>query len=109
MNEKFPITYLSGADEAFGPNFGGANINTIARKGWAAKCPNAAKFFTNLKFDLPIENVLMGMITDDNMHPNIAAKQWLRKNPEQIAIWLDGIKTLDGKNGLDAVKQALNL
>lgn len=109
MNEKFPITYLSGADAEFGPDFGGANINTIARKGWTEKCPNAAKFFTNLKFDLPIENVLMGMITDDNMHPNIAAKQWLRKNPEQIEIWLDGIETIDGKNGLDAVKQALNL
>ena len=30
------------------PDYGGADVFTLARTGWAAECPNAAQFFRNL-------------------------------------------------------------
>lgn len=103
MNVKFAVTYLSGGDAEFGPNFGGATVHTIARKDWVAECPNVSKLFKQLTFTVDMENVLMGNILDDGMDAADAAKAWIAANPEPVAKWLDGVTTLDGKPGADAV------
>ncbi len=107
MNEAIEITYLSGGDAQFGPDFGGATVHTLARKEWVAACPNAAKLFSQLVFDVPMENVLMGKILDDGMDAKDAAKEWLAENPQAADAWLEGVTTLDGQPGGDAVKAAV--
>lgn len=109
MNETFDLTYLSGGDAYFGPNFGGAEVRTLARTGWSADCPNAAAFFRNLTFDLAMENAMMGKILDEGEDPQAAAEAWLKDNPDAIGPWLDGVTTFDGQPGLPAVKAALGL
>jgi glycine betaine/proline transport system substrate-binding protein len=109
MNTKLKMTYLAGGDKYFGPNFGGATVNTIARTGWAAGCPNAATFFKQLSFTLAIENEMMGMITDDHKAPADAAKAYLKAHPKLVEPWLAGVTTMDGMPGLPAVKSALGL
>lgn len=103
MNVNLNITYLSGGDAEFGPNFGGATVHTVARKDWVAQCPNAAKLFTQLVFSVDQENALMGSILNDSEDPVDAAKAWIAANPEPVAKWLDGVTTLDGQPGTDAV------
>ena len=107
MNEAIEITYLSGGDAQFGPDFGGATVHTLARKEWVAACPNAAKLFSQLVFDVPMENVLMGKILDDGMDAKDAAKEWLAENPQAADAWLEGVTTLDGQPGTDALKAAI--
>ena len=107
MNDAIEITYLSGGDAQFGPNYGGATVHTLARKEWVAACPNAAKLFSQLVFDVPMENVLMGKILDDGMDARDAAREWLAENPEAADAWLEGVTTLDGQPGADAVKAAI--
>ncbi len=107
MNEAIEITYLSGGDKQFGPNYGGATVHTLARKEWVAACPNAAKLFSQLVFDVPMENVLMGKILDDGMDAREAAKEWLAENPQAADTWLEGVTTLDGQPGADALKAAI--
>ena len=108
MNEAFDLTYLLGGDAYFGANFGGAEIYTLARTGWSELCPNAAKLFKAMTFDLSMENQLMGMILDGT-DPADAAIAWLKKNPATLTPWLEGITTFDGQNGEAAVKAALGL
>ncbi|CAM3168642.1 glycine betaine/proline transport system substrate-binding protein [Paracoccus aminovorans] len=103
MNVKFAISYLSGGDEEFGPDFGGATVHTVARKDWVAQCPNVARLFKQLTFSVDMENVLMGNILDDGIAPAAAAKAWIAANPAPAAKWLEGVTTLDGKPGLDAL------
>ena len=107
MNEAIEITYLSGGDAQFGPDFGGATVHTLARKEWVAACPNAAKLFSQLVFDVPMENVLMGKILNDGMDAKDAAREWLAENPQAADAWLDGVTTLDGQPGADAMKAAV--
>ncbi|OHV83800.1 choline ABC transporter substrate-binding protein [Rhizobium sp. LCM 4573] len=108
MNEQFSIEYLSGGDAYFGQNFGGAEVFTLARTGWPEKCPNAATLFKNLKFDISMENALMGSILGGE-DAKAAATAWLKANPQAIEPWLSGVTTLDGKPAADAVKASLGL
>jgi glycine betaine/proline transport system substrate-binding protein len=108
MNEAIDITYLSGGDEQFGPDFGGATVHTLARSEWVEACPNAAKLFSQLVFDVPMENVLMGKILNDGMDGRQAAKEWIAANPDVAATWLDGVTTLDGQPGDKAVMAAVS-
>ncbi|SIQ20941.1 glycine betaine/proline transport system substrate-binding protein [Rhizobium sp. RU35A] len=109
MNTNFKLTYLTGGDDVFGPNFGGAEVFTNIRAGFTTECPNVGKFITNLKFTLPMENVIMGKILNDGEEPQKAASAWLKANPAAITPWLAGVTTVDGKDGLAAVKAKLGL
>jgi len=107
MNANFELTYLSGGDDYFGPNFGGADVFTNTRKGYSTACPNMGKLLSNLQFSLPMENEIMGAILDDGQDPDKAATAWLKANMGVLDGWLKGVTTLDGKNGLAAVKASL--
>ncbi len=109
MNSKFELAYLEGGDEVFGPNLGGATIYTNVRAGYVTECPNVGKLISNLKFTLPMENQIMGAILDEKKEANDAAKEWLKKNPDAIKPWLEGVTTKDGKDATEAVKKALEL
>jgi glycine betaine/proline transport system substrate-binding protein len=109
MNVKFSMKYLSGGDDIFGPNYGGATVYTNVRAGWLQECPNAGKLISNLKFNLLLENTVMGYILFDKMEADKAAEKWLKANPKIWEPWLAGVTTFDGKPGLDAVKKSLNL
>lgn len=107
MNEAIEITYLSGGDEQFGPDYGGATVHTLARSEWAQSCPNAAKLFSQLVFDIPMENQLMGKILDEGADPADAAAEWLSRNPRVLDGWLADVTTFDGKPAKDAVLAAI--
>ena len=107
MNSRFKMKYLTGGDDVFGPNLGGATIYTNVRKGYVQECANVGKLLTNLVFNLETENKLMDAVLNDNQKPDAAAKTWLKANPEALAAWLDGVTTFDGQPGLNAVKTAL--
>lgn len=109
MNANFKMEYLSGGDDYFGPNFGGANVHTNIRKGYLQECPNVGKLITNLSFTLPMENEIMGAILDDGKKPDAAAKAWLKANPAVLDAWLQGVTTQSGGNGLSTVKSHLGL
>ena len=109
MNANFKMTYLTGGDDFFGPNFGGAIVATNVRKGYVAECPNTGKLLQNLEFSLKMENEIMGAILNDGEDAKDAAAAWLKANPEVLGPWRDGVTTKDGGDGLAAVKTGLGL
>jgi glycine betaine/proline transport system substrate-binding protein len=109
MNANFEMEYLSGGDDVFGPNFGGATVFTNVRKGYVQDCPNAGTFISNLKFSLEMENEIMGAILDDGEEPNAAAAAWLKANPDAFKPWLAGVTTVDGGDAAAAVATKLGL
>jgi glycine betaine/proline transport system substrate-binding protein len=107
MNANFKMTYLAGGDDVFGPNFGGAVVDTNTRAGYAAECPNTGKLLQNLVFSLQMENEIMGAILNDGADPRDAAKTWLAANAGTWEPWLDGVTTKDGGDAKAAVAAAL--
>ncbi len=109
MNTNFKLAYLSGGDDYFGPNYGGATVYTNIRKGYAESCPNVAKLLKNERFTLAMENEIMKAILDEKQDPGKAASAWIKAHPAALASWLKGVTTVDGKDGLAAVKSSLGM
>jgi glycine betaine/proline transport system substrate-binding protein len=107
MNANFELAYLEGGDDFFGPNYGGANVHTNVRKNYTSECKNVGKLLTNLTFTLPMENEVMAMILDEGKKPEVAAKEWIKKNPAVLDAWLADVTTLEGKPALAAASSKL--
>lgn len=109
MNMKYGPAYLAGGDAYFGPNFGAASVQTVTRKGFSADCPNLGKLLKQLRFTVDAENRIMDQILDKGQNAKEAAKAELKARPNLLSVWLAGITTRDGKDGLAAVKKQLGL
>jgi glycine betaine/proline transport system substrate-binding protein len=109
MNANFDLAYLSGGDDVFGPNYGGATVYTNVRAGYLGECPNVGQLLKNLTFTLPMENEIMGAILDEGQDPEDAAQGWLEKHPDVLETWLDGVTTFEGEPGLPAIKEHLGV
>ena len=109
MNATIKMAYLTGGDEVFGPDFGGATVYTNVRAGYVEECPNVGKLLQNLEFSLEMENAVMGSILDDGEDPEDAAEAWLQANPDVLDAWLAGVTTREGEDGLAAVRAALGV
>lgn len=109
MNASFDMSYLTGGDDWFGPDLGGATVYTNTRAGYAAECANVGALLNNLEFSLAMENEIMGAILNDGTDPDKAATAWLAAHPDALAPWLTGVTTKDGGDAMAAVKSALGL
>lgn len=108
MNLQFDMTYLAGGDDYFGPNLGAAEVYTITATDYDQRCPNAAKLVSNMKYTVEMEAALMDRIMQKE-DPNDVARDWIKNNPQWLDTWLADVTTIDGKNGLDAVKKHLGI
>jgi len=107
MNANFDMTYLTGGDDWFGPDLGGASVMTNTRAGYVTECPNVGALLENLEFSLEMENEIMGAILNDGEDPEDAAKAWLAANPDVLDTWLDGVTTLNGESDAKAAVMAV--
>ncbi|WP_437879956.1 choline ABC transporter substrate-binding protein [Pseudomonas sp. LRF_L74] len=96
MNTRFEMNYLEGGDEFFGPDYGGASVFTNVRAGYLQECPNVARLLGNLRFSLAMENQLMDEVLSGRKNRREAALDWLKENPQVLALWLEGVKRRDG-------------
>jgi glycine betaine/proline transport system substrate-binding protein len=107
MNTKFQLTYLDGGDRYFGPNYGGATVNTVTRTGYGTECPNVARLLRQLTFTVDLENGIIADVLDRKTPVNVAATHALQRHPDLLAGWLAGVTTTSGADGLQAVQAAL--
>ena len=109
MNAAMDITYLSGGDDVFGPDYGGATVYTNTTAGFVEQCPEVGALLENLAFSLEMENEIMGAILDDGADPEAAARAWITAHPDVLGGWLEGVSALHGEDGETAVRAALGL
>ena len=96
MNVNVAMTYLTGSDDALGPNEGMATVWSVTAPNYAEQCPNVHKLLSNLTFTAADESRMMQPLLD---HKDAieSAKQWLKDHPQDQQRWLEGVTTFDGK------------
>ncbi len=102
MNMRFELSYLTGGDAQFGPNFGGATVHTLVRAGLLARCPNLSRLLHNFEFTPRGESEVMRLMQDDHLLPEVAARRWLDAHPAVERSWLEGVLTATGKSAASA-------
>ena len=107
MNLRYRMEYLAGGDDTFGANYGGATIYTDVRRGYLRECPGVAALLRRLKFTPAIESGMMALLLDEHLEGRAAATRFLAAHPRELAEWLDGVATADGRPALAAVTMSL--
>lgn len=105
MNLQIDMKYLSGSDDAFGPDEGSATVSIMTAAGYQQQCANVAKLLHNLRFTSQGVSEVMEPILARTT-PLEAARAWLKAHPEQVQAWLDGVTTFDGKPATPALLAA---
>ena len=104
MNVQIKMHYLKGGEKYFGDT---GTVHTLTRKGYAEACPNVGRLLSNLAFTQDMENSIMADVSNNKVTNAAAVKTWLKANPGVLDTWLDGVKTIDDKDALAAVKAKL--
>jgi glycine betaine/proline transport system substrate-binding protein len=104
MNVQYEMRYLKGGEQYFGAS---GQVNTLARKGYAAQCPNIGKLLSNLTFTQTMENSIMDRVLSKQASNAQAIKAWLQANPQVLEAWLQGVSSRTGGDGLAAVRAQL--
>lgn len=107
MNINQDMTYLTGSEDALGPDEGRATVWTVTAPDYASRCPNVSRLLSNLTFSAEAESRMMQPLLD---HKDAleSARQWLKDHPEDKARWLEGVTTLDGKPATENLKLTAN-
>ncbi|WP_342623961.1 choline ABC transporter substrate-binding protein [Pseudomonas alkylphenolica] len=107
MNVNIDMAYLSGSEDALGPDEGRATVWTVTAPDYAERCPNANRLLNNLKFSAEDESRMMQPLLE-HKDALASARQWLQDHPEDKARWLEGVTTFDGKPAADNLKLTSN-
>jgi glycine betaine/proline transport system substrate-binding protein len=96
MNVNQDMTYLTGSEDALGPDEGRATVWTVTAPDYASRCPNVDKLLGNLTFTAEDESRMMQPLLE---HKDAfdSARQWLKDHPQDRQRWLQGVTTFDGK------------
>ena len=108
MNLENDMVYLSGGDKVFGPDYGAAKVYTVLSKHFESSCSNSAKLFKQLRFTPEMEGTIMQSVMAKKDAVD-ASRAYLKQHSDVLPVWLNGVTTVDGKDGLAAVKQSLGL
>ena len=106
MNVNQQMTYLTGSDDALGPNEGMATVWTVTSPDYASQCPNIHRLLTNLTFSAEDESRMMQPLLD-HKDALTSARQWLKDHPQDQQRWLEGVTTFDGLPAADNLKLSL--
>ena len=96
MNINQNMTYLTGSEDALGPNEGLATVWTVTTPDYANRCPNVSRLLNNLTFSAADESRMMQPLLD-HKDAQVSARQWLKDHPQDLQRWLEGVTTADGK------------
>jgi glycine betaine/proline transport system substrate-binding protein len=106
MNANFEMAYLSGGDDVFGPDFGGATVFTNVRAGYSTSARMPASWCHQ-----PQVHAGDGERDHGRSSTTARIRTWPRRpgsRPTRRSArpWLDGVTTKDGGDGAAAVKAA---
>ncbi|MEX0449976.1 choline ABC transporter substrate-binding protein [Spiribacter sp. 221] len=110
MNINIDMRYLTGGDDYFGPNQGGATVYTVATEGYTERCTNVGRLLDQYAYSVEEQSQAGGYVINDDMTPLEAGQALIEEQPALLSRWLDGVTMADGDgDALTAVRNDLGL
>lgn len=105
MNIAWDLAYPVDPEQIWGdPD--ASHVVTATRAGLEKDSPNLARFLKQFVIQPDWQSEwIMGYTYEENPPEEVAA-DWIKANLDKVAVWLEGVKTRDGGDGLEAVKSS---
>ncbi|MFG1922340.1 glycine betaine ABC transporter substrate-binding protein [Cryptosporangium sp. NPDC048952] len=100
MVVKWAVTFLDDPEKVWP---GAGEIRVLTRKGLKSDDPNLAKFLSQITVDAETASQWINAFGPEKKPAKDIASAWLGSNKDVVTKWLDGVKTVDGKDGVAAV------
>lgn len=82
---------------------GAGEIRVLTRAGLQKKDPNLVRFLSQIHTDADTASAWIDAYGKKKQSAPDIAKEWMAANPDQVKAWLDGVKTVDGKDAATTV------
>jgi len=79
-------------------------VYTVTRTGWAENNPQPAKFLKQFKVPVSAQSQWINGFAHHQRDPDTVSTNWIKKHMDQVAQWVDGVKTADGGSGVQAIR-----
>lgn len=79
-------------------------VYTIVAKGWPETHPQAAKFLKQFKVPPDAQSLWIDGFSRQERPADEVAVEWIKNNMDVVAEWADGVKTADGRPGIEAIR-----
>jgi glycine betaine/proline transport system substrate-binding protein len=84
-----------------------SRVYTVASNDFGKKYPEARAFLKNLYVPAAVQSAWIHNFSYEKNDPVKVAREWIIANPDTVAKWLEGVKTVDGKPAFEAVRAAI--
>ncbi|GAB6099137.1 choline ABC transporter substrate-binding protein [Halanaerocella petrolearia] len=102
MNLKYDIKYLKDPEGIWGAS---STVYTTARPELKDNMPNFYKFLEQLKVNSKIQDKWILEYQKKGRPTDKVAQEWIATNLDVVKKWVKGMKTVDGKDAVEAVQQ----
>ncbi|MTI84776.1 MAG: ABC transporter substrate-binding protein [Firmicutes bacterium] len=103
MNVELDMKYLEDPEKIWGEN---ERVDTLARKGLSEDDPNVTKFLSQFKVESDTQSAWIMEYDKEGRDPQAVAEEWVANNLDTVNPWLEGVKTVDGENAQQVLKEA---
>lgn len=103
MNIVMDLCYLQDPEEIWG---GVSTVNTVSNPAYLESHPNIATFLGNLVIPAAVQSDWIYTYGYNEVSLEKTAGDWIKANTDEVAKWLDGVETPDGKPAAQAFKAA---
>src|SRR5699024_2918472 len=81
-----------------------SNVLTVVTPELAKNEPQATRFLTQFQISKDTMGQWILEISKKKRDADDIASEWIANNLDTVAVWLEGVKTLDGKPAIEAVR-----
>ncbi|SFI00166.1 glycine betaine/proline transport system substrate-binding protein [Tindallia magadiensis] len=104
MNVIFDMEYLDDPEGIWGEE--AEFVATLSRPGLEEERPNFARYMKQFKIEIEDVNEWVYAFGYEDRDPEEYAAEWVSENIDIVLTWVDGVKTVDGRDASEAIKDA---
>jgi glycine betaine/proline transport system substrate-binding protein len=106
MNIKYAMKYLKDSDHSETAHIKSV-VYTITRPDYAAPNPNLGRFLKQFKVSAKTQSKWIYGYSYQKETAETVARRWLKKHPDRLKKWLNGVKTVSGDSAIKAAQRHL--